>query len=79
MTKKALLRRIEELERRVAALEARPQFFYPPISPPIPWYPLLPQCPSTGDPMPPWTTIISSTQDAWVRNTLGPLPGVEGR
>lgn len=33
MKKRDLLRRIEELEQRVAAVEARPQFFYTPSYP----------------------------------------------
>ena len=51
MTKRELRKWIEELERRIAALEARPY-----IQPMIPYQPTY-QPNYTGDPLPPWPII----------------------
>ena len=56
MSKRELLKRIEELESRVAMLEARPLFPMQPWNP-QPWQPLQPWCQpadNTGTPPPPW-------------------------
>ena len=54
MSKRELKRRIEELEARIVALEARPYITYPVYPTPSPWppYPIT-YGDSTSDPLPP--------------------------
>lgn len=57
MTRQELLKRIEELERRVAMLEARPVYV------PVPMYPTLPSLPLVpwSGPFAPYTTSGTPT------------------